>query len=82
MGSMGKTADFISIADTGDQAKRRKNINAEYRPVRKEIFCPYGLLVFETLQQTGWNKAQASRLLGVTYKTLLKKVSEYGIRRA
>ncbi|MFZ1731494.1 MAG: sigma-54 dependent transcriptional regulator [Bacteroidota bacterium] len=38
-------------------------------------------LVFETLRQTGWNKAQASRLLGVTYKTLLKKVSDYGLER-
>ncbi|MBE0643128.1 MAG: sigma-54-dependent Fis family transcriptional regulator [Bacteroidetes bacterium] len=36
-------------------------------------------LVFDTLRKTGWNKAQASRMLGVTYKTLLKKVSEYGI---
>ncbi len=38
-------------------------------------------VVFETLRKTGWNKARASRMLGVTYKTLLKKVSEYGLER-
>jgi DNA-binding NtrC family response regulator len=37
-----------------------------------------GMLV-ETLGRTGWNKAKASRILGITYKTMLKKVAEYGL---
>ena len=37
-----------------------------------------GMLI-ETLGRTGGNKAKASRLLGITYKTMLKKVAEYGL---
>ena len=50
--------------------------------LRRHVAAVERHLVFETLQRTGWNKAHASRLLGVTYKTLLKKVSEYGIERS
>lgn len=49
--------------------------------VRRHVTAVERQLIFETLQRTGWNKAQASRLLGVTYKTLLKKVSEHGLER-
>ena len=34
-------------------------------------------LLATTLERTGWNKARAARTLGITYKTMLKKVSEY-----
>lgn len=33
----------------------------------------------EVLQQTGGNKAQAARLLGIDYKTILTKIRQYGI---
>jgi len=36
-------------------------------------------LLLETLQKTGWNKAKASRMLQITYKTMLKKVQEYNL---
>ena len=49
--------------------------------VRRHVAAVERQLIFETLQKTGWNKAQASRLLCVTYKTLLKKVSEHGLER-
>lgn len=49
--------------------------------VRRHIAEVERQLVFDTLRHTGWNKAQAARLLGVTYKTLLKKVSDYGLER-
>lgn len=49
--------------------------------LRRHVSAVERHLLLETLQRTGWNKARASRLLGVTYKTLLKKVSEYGIAR-
>ena len=35
--------------------------------------------IFAVLAQTNGNKSQAARLLGVSYKTLLNKVKEYGI---
>jgi two-component system response regulator AtoC len=31
------------------------------------------------LQQTNWNRKQAARLLGVSYKTLLQKIRESGL---
>jgi DNA-binding NtrC family response regulator len=63
-------APGITVAGVSlrDQVKRR------ITEVERQV-------VFETLRKTGWNKARASRMLGVTYKTLLKKVSEYGLER-
>jgi two-component system, NtrC family, response regulator AtoC len=37
-------------------------------------------IILKTLQETLRNKAKAARLLGVSYKTLLNKVKEYGIQ--
>ncbi|MCB2205575.1 sigma-54 dependent transcriptional regulator [bacterium] len=34
-------------------------------------------MILDILKRTDWNKARASRILGITYKTMLKKVSEY-----
>ena len=36
-------------------------------------------LISTTLEHTKWNRAQAARLLGVSYKTLLSKMKESGI---
>ena len=36
-------------------------------------------MLLEILDKTGWNKAKASLILGITYKTMLKKVGEYGL---
>lgn len=67
-GSLTDSENAAGTAPLKDQVKRR------VAEVEKQ-------LVFETLRQTGWNKAAASRKLGVTYKTLLKKVSEYGLEK-
>ncbi|MGH7308551.1 MAG: helix-turn-helix domain-containing protein [Candidatus Rokuibacteriota bacterium] len=34
------------------------------------------------LQATGWNKAQAARVLDVDIKTLNKKIRDYGLTRS
>ena len=49
--------------------------------VRHHVAAVERQVIFETLKKTGWNKSKASRLLGVTYKTLLKKVQEFGLER-
>lgn len=36
--------------------------------------------ILKTLQQTRWNRRQAARLLGVSYKTLLNRISEFNLR--
>jgi len=38
--------------------------------------------ILATLKKTGWNKAEASRLLGVDYKTLYNKMKEHRISEA
>ncbi|MDT8325383.1 MAG: helix-turn-helix domain-containing protein, partial [Bacteroidota bacterium] len=37
-------------------------------------------VLLETLGRTGWNKAKASRLLGITYKTMLKKIADHDLQ--
>ncbi len=38
-------------------------------------------MIRKILKQTGGNKSRASQILGVSYKTLLTKIKEYGIER-
>ncbi|PLX32550.1 MAG: hypothetical protein C0600_02110, partial [Ignavibacteria bacterium] len=47
--------------------------------VRQHVSQVEREMLHKTLQKTGWNKAKASRLLGITYKTMLKKVAEHGL---
>ncbi len=39
-------------------------------------------MIRKILKQTGGNKSRASQILGVSYKTLLTKIKEYGIERS
>jgi DNA-binding NtrC family response regulator len=45
--------------------------------VRRHISEIERQVLLETLRKTGWNKAKASRLLKITYKTMLKKIQDY-----
>jgi len=36
--------------------------------------------VLKTLEQTRWNRRQAAKLLGVSYKTLLNRIAEFGLK--
>ncbi|HDY70506.1 MAG TPA: sigma-54-dependent Fis family transcriptional regulator, partial [Nitrospirae bacterium] len=38
------------------------------------------MLIAKTLDKTGWNKARAARLLGISRRTLYRKLKEYNIR--
>ena len=38
------------------------------------------LYVERVLDHAGWNRAQAARLLGVSYPTVAKKISDYGLK--
>jgi DNA-binding NtrC family response regulator len=49
--------------------------------VRRHIAEIERQLISDTLKKTHGNKAKASRLLGITYKTMLKKVAEYQLER-
>ena len=36
-------------------------------------------VILQALQKTGWNKAKASRLLGISQRTIYRKINEYNI---
>jgi two-component system, NtrC family, response regulator HydG len=33
----------------------------------------------QTLERTGWNKAKAARLLGMSRRTIYRKIEAYGV---
>jgi DNA-binding NtrC family response regulator len=70
-----------AAAGAGDAIRIAVTVAPLREQVRRHVAAVERQLIFDTLQSTGWNKARASRLLGVTYKTLLKKVGEHGIER-
>ncbi len=49
--------------------------------VRRHISEIERQVLLDTLRKTGWNKARASRLLRVTYKTMLKKIQDYNLEK-
>jgi DNA-binding NtrC family response regulator len=40
------------------------------------------VVIMQTLTQVNWNRRKAAQMLGVSYKTLLKKIKECGLSRA
>lgn len=74
--------DLLLPAGADDLALRPPPLTAPLREqVRHRTAAVERQVIFETLKKTGWNKSKAARLLGVTYKTLLKKVNEFGLER-
>jgi two-component system response regulator AtoC len=58
-----ETAGELSLREVG----RRASIEAERGAIERALY------------QTRWNRKQAARLLGVSYKTLLLKIRECGL---
>jgi len=58
-----QTAGEVSLREVG----RRASLEAERSAIEKALY------------QTRWNRKQAARLLGVSYKTLLLKIRECGL---
>lgn len=82
--------DHISVRDIDLPVPgydRLSPLPAEFKvtaaPLREQVRRYVGQIerdvLLRTLQYTAWNKSRASRLLGITYKTMLKKVAVYGL---
>lgn len=39
-------------------------------------------LILKILQRNGWNRKEAAKILGISYKAILYKVKEYGLSKA
>jgi two-component system response regulator AtoC len=59
-----ETAGTLPLREVG----RRASMEAERETIER------------VLHRTSWNRKQAARILGVSYKTLLQKIRECGLR--
>jgi len=68
---------LLSRKDTSNFPKDfslKKNINQLSRDMERRI-------IFEILERTSWNKAEAARSLKINYKTLYLKIKKYDLHR-
>ncbi|MCZ7556491.1 MAG: sigma-54 dependent transcriptional regulator [Bacteroidia bacterium] len=69
------------IARSADEAAFQVTESPLKDQVRRHISEIERQVLLDTLRKTGWNKARASRMLKVTYKTILKKIQEYNLEK-
>jgi DNA-binding NtrC family response regulator len=67
---------IISIADLPDDLRNSRPL----LPAPQKGVNESGV-VFQALEKTGWNKARAAKLLGISRRTIYRKIEEYGIVR-
>ena len=58
---------ILTFAESKGGKLRRASLEAERSAIEKALY------------RTSWNRKQAARLLGVSYKTLLLKIRECGL---
>ncbi|MGA1844637.1 MAG: sigma 54-interacting transcriptional regulator [bacterium] len=66
--------DWLEEVSTGEQSGKFKEIVARKREKMEQR------LIMLTLRHTHWDKAKASRALGIDYKTLYNKMHKYGLK--
>lgn len=59
--------ELIKYSETESAIPENQNLNSDYQRI------------FETLEKTGWNKAKAARMLGISRQTLYKKIKNLGL---
>jgi DNA-binding NtrC family response regulator len=88
--------DFISAEQLDLETASDRHSGIVMAPELEEIDMEHGLslkdhvrkhtsqierqILLETLKRTGWNKAKASRILQIDYKTMQTKVKEYKLQ--
>lgn len=65
--------DWLADVSAGEQCRQFKEIVARIREKMEHR------LIMLTLQNSHWDKAKASRALGIDYKTLYNKLRKYGV---
>ncbi len=75
--------DIISTILKIDSPLTHKNIETTNNAIkdRKTLEEIEKDLIIEALNKTGWNMSKASRILGITYRTLQYRLGKYGIKK-
>ena len=59
-----------------ETAVKRMVVLGSAREATRDVEC---VVIRATLERVKWNRTKAARLLKISYRTLLKKIGEYGL---
>lgn len=62
-----------------DEMKPRQDIDSDQKNTLYEM---EKTMIFDTLNKVNWNKTKASKILGISVRTMRNKLNEYGIKDA
>jgi len=65
------------VSESGADLKPRQEIDEESTNTLYEMEKN---MIFETLDRVNWNKTKASKILGISVRTMRNKLNEYGIK--
>lgn len=66
----------------GDLPSDFRNIIESSRPAAEETSVDEPATILQALEKAAWNKAGAARLLGISRRTIYRKIKEYKLSRA
>ncbi len=72
-----KMTQHQNVISPDQEAKPRQEIDDDQRNTLHEMEKN---LIFDTLNKVNWNKTKASRILGISVRTMRNKLNEYGIK--
>jgi len=66
-----------STVSLGNSTSQTSLLKAAVKRARQEVEAP---LIRKALEQTHWNRSATARILGISYKALLYKMNNYGLK--
>jgi DNA-binding NtrC family response regulator len=73
--------DIIDVGDLPDEVKNSANVKhiTSKISVGPDLEMMEKAYIFYTLSQTGWNKSQTAKILGIDLSTLYRKIDRYDL---